>query len=60
VRRSGAYFEAAFLAQVSPAMLNQGLQAAAGIQLVSIEVSEPGTLIALVFTSGILRGLRLR
>jgi beta-lactamase class A len=49
-----AHFDAAFLAQVSPAMLNQGLQAAPGIQLVSIEVSEPGTLTALVSTSGVL------
>ena len=49
-----AHFDAAFLAQVSPAMLNQGLQAATGVQLLSIQVSEPGTLIAIVSTSGVL------
>ena len=49
-----AHFDAAFLAQVSPAMLNQGLQAATGVQLLSIQVSEPGTLIAIVSTRGVL------
>jgi beta-lactamase class A len=49
-----AHFDAAFLAQVSPAMLNQGLKAVASVKLLSIEVSEPGTLIALVSTSGVL------
>jgi beta-lactamase class A len=49
-----AHFDAAFLAQVSPAMLNQGLQGATGVQLLSIEVSEPSTLIAMVSTSGVL------
>jgi beta-lactamase class A len=49
-----AHFDAAFLAQVSPAMLNQGLQAATGVQLLSIQLSEPGTLIAIVSTRGIL------
>jgi beta-lactamase class A len=49
-----AHFDAAFLAQISPAMLNQGLQAATGVKLLSIQVSEPDTLIALVSTSGVL------
>ena len=47
-----AHFDAAFLAQVSPAMLNQGLQVVTGVKLVSIEVSEPSTLIAIASTSG--------
>jgi hypothetical protein len=49
-----AHFDAAFLAQVSLAMLNQGLQAATGVRLLSIQVSEPGTLIAIVSTRGVL------
>jgi len=49
-----AHFDAAFLSQVSPAMLNQGLQAATGVKLLSIEVSEPSTLIAIVSTSGVI------
>ena len=49
-----AHFDAAFLAQVSPAMLNQGLRAAVIIRLLSIEVSEPGTLIAIASASGVL------
>ena len=47
-----AHFDAAFLAQVSPAMLNQALQGATGVKLLSILVSEPNTLIAIVSTSG--------
>jgi beta-lactamase class A len=35
-------------------MLNQGLQAATGVKLLSIEVSEPSTLIAIVSTSGVI------
>jgi beta-lactamase class A len=49
-----AHFDAAFLAQISAAMLNQGLLAAPGVKLLSIQVSEPDTLIALVSTSGVL------
>ena len=49
-----AHFDAAFLAQVSPAMLNQALQGATGVKLLSIQVSEPSTLIAIVSTSGVL------
>jgi hypothetical protein len=54
-----AHFDAAFLTQVSPARLNQVLQGATGIKLVSIQASEvsirasePGTLVAIVSTSG--------
>ena len=47
-----AHFDAAFLAQVSPAALNQGLQGATDVKLVSIEVNEPGTLVAIVSTGG--------
>ncbi|MGB6580753.1 MAG: serine hydrolase [Streptosporangiaceae bacterium] len=49
-----AHFDAAFLAQVSPAMLNQGLQGATGVKLLSIQVSEPSTLVAIVSTSGVI------
>ncbi len=56
----GAHFDAAFLAQVSPAMLNQGLHAVVIVRLLSIEVSEPSTLVAIASTSGCSRGLRLR
>ena len=49
-----AHFDAAFLAQVSPAMLNQALQGATGVKLLSIQVSEPSTLVAIVSTSGVL------
>ena len=48
-----AHFDAAFLAQVSPAMLNQALEGATGVKLLSIQVSEPSTLVAIVSTSGI-------
>jgi beta-lactamase class A len=47
-----AHFDSAFLAQVSPAMLNQGLQGATAAKLVSIEVSQPRTLVAVVSTGG--------
>ena len=47
-----AHFDAAFLAQISPAMLNQALQGATGVQLLSIQVSEPSALVAIVSTSG--------
>jgi beta-lactamase class A len=48
-----AHFDAAFLAQVSPAMLNQALQSVVSVKLLSIEVSEPSTLVAIVSTGGI-------
>jgi len=48
-----AHFDAAFLAQVSPAMLNQALQSLGSVKLLSIQVSEPSTLVALVSTGGI-------
>ena len=49
-----AHFDAAFLAQVSPVMLNQGLQAVTGVQPVSIQVSEPSMLVAIISTRGVL------
>ena len=49
-----AHFDAAFLAQVSPAMLNQGLEGVTGVKLLSIQVSEPSTLVAIVSTSGVI------
>ena len=49
-----AHFDAPFLAQVSPAMLNQALQGATGVKLLSIQVSEPSTLVAIVSTSGVI------
>jgi beta-lactamase class A len=49
-----AHFDATFLAQVSPAMLNQGLHAVVIVRLLSIEVSEPGALTAVASTSGVL------
>jgi len=47
-----AHFDSAFLAQVSPAMLNQALQGASDVRLVSIEVNEPGALVAVVSIAG--------
>ena len=55
-----AHFDAAFLAQASPAMLNQALQGATGVKLVSIQVSEPSMLVAIVSTSGALPRARVR
>ena len=49
-----AHFDAAFLAQISPAMLNQALQGATGVKLLSIQVSEPSALVAIVSTRGVL------
>jgi beta-lactamase class A len=49
-----AHFDTAFLAQVSPAMLNQALQSVVSVKLLSIQVSEPSTLVAIVSTSGVL------
>jgi beta-lactamase class A len=45
-----AHFDAAFLAQISPAMLNQALQSVGSVKLLSIQVNEPDTLVALVST----------
>jgi beta-lactamase class A len=47
-----AHFDAAFLAQVSPARLNQVLAEAPGVKLVSVETSEQSTVVAVVSTSG--------
>ena len=47
-----AHFDSDFLAQVSPAMLNQALQGASDVRLVSIEVNEPGALVAVVSIAG--------
>ena len=49
-----AHFDAAFLTHISPAMLNQGLRGATDVQLLSVEASEPGTLVVIVSTSGVL------
>ena len=49
-----AHFDTAFLAQISPAMLNQALQGATGVKLLSIQVSEPSALVAIVSTRGVL------
>jgi hypothetical protein len=47
-----AHFDAAFLAQVSPAVLNQELEAAIRLDLLSIQVSGPSTLVANVLVGG--------
>ena len=47
-----AHFDAAFLAQVSPAVLNQALQAIASLRLLSVRVSELSTVVADVSTGG--------
>jgi beta-lactamase class A len=47
-----AHFDAAFLAQVSPTALNQALQGVSGVKLVSIQVSQPSTLVAIVSLTG--------
>jgi len=47
-----AHFDAAFLAQVSPAALNQSLEAAIRLDLLSIQISEPSTLVANVLAGG--------
>ena len=48
----GAHFDAAFLAQVSPAVLNQALQTVAGAKLSWIQVSELNTVVAIVSPGG--------
>ena len=47
-----AHFDAAFLAQVSPAVLNQALQAMVSLRLLSIRVSELSTVVADVSVGG--------
>jgi hypothetical protein len=47
-----AHFDAAFLAQSGPAVLNQALQSVTGIKLLSIQTSEPSTLVATVSSGG--------
>jgi beta-lactamase class A len=47
-----AHFDAAFLAQVSLAVLNQALQAVASLRLLSIRISELSTVVADVSTGG--------
>ena len=47
-----AHFDAAFLTQFSPAALNQMLEAAIRIDLLSIQVSQPSTLVANVLAGG--------
>jgi Beta-lactamase enzyme family/ORF 12 gene product N-terminal len=47
-----AHFDAAFLTQFNPAALNQMLEAAIRIDLVSIQVSQPSTLVANVLAGG--------
>jgi hypothetical protein len=47
-----AHFDGAFLAQADPAVLNQALQSVIGIKLLSIQTSEPSTLVATVSSGG--------
>ena len=47
-----AHFDAAFLGQVSPAELNQALEAVVSVNLLSIQVSDLSTLVASVSTGG--------
>ena len=47
-----AHFDAAFLAEFSPAVLNQALQAVTGAELLSIQVSELNTVAAIVSVGG--------
>ena len=47
-----AHFDTAFLAQVSPAGLNQALQAMVSFRLLSIRLSELGTVVADVLVGG--------
>ena len=61
VQRAGPrHFGPAFLRQVSPATLNQALQGATGVQLLSMKVSEPDTLVAIVSANGVVPRLKLR
>jgi Beta-lactamase enzyme family/ORF 12 gene product N-terminal len=54
-----AHFDAAFLAQVSPAVLNQALEAVVSVKLLSIQVSELNTLVASVSTGGAVQQAQL-
>jgi uncharacterized protein len=47
-----AHFDSAFLAQVSPAMLNQTLAGAKDVELVSVQSNDPNSLVMVVSTSG--------
>ena len=47
-----AHFDAAFLAQISPPVLNQALEAVVSVKLLSIQVSELSTLVASASTGG--------
>ena len=47
-----AHFDSAFLAESSPAVLNQALQTTSGAELVLVQVSELNTVIALVSAGG--------
>ena len=47
-----AHFDATFLAQVSPPVLNQALEAVVSLKLMSIQVSELSTLTASVWAGG--------
>jgi uncharacterized protein len=47
-----AHFDSAFLAQVSPAMLNQTLAGAKDIKLISVKSNDPNSLVMVVSTSG--------
>jgi beta-lactamase class A len=49
-RQVRGHFDAAFLAQISPAVLNQALQAMVSLRLLSIRVSELSTVVADVST----------
>ena len=46
------HFDAAFLAQVGPDVLNQTLQAVAGVKLLRIQASELSTVVAIVSADG--------
>jgi beta-lactamase class A len=43
-----AHFDAAFLTETSPALLNDALQAVTGAELVSVQVSELNTVVAII------------
>ncbi len=47
-----AHFDSAFLAQVSPAMLNQTLAGAKDVKLISVQSNDPNSLVMVVSTSG--------
>ncbi len=47
-----AHFDSTFLAQVSPAMLNQTLGGAKDVKLISVQSNDPNSLVMVVSTSG--------